>query len=218
MGKYGDLLNKIDTSEFIKIEPGRQYRFRLLSDPWISQQQFVDKGTGESRIATRFSWPVYDYSQQRIRVLTQGKSVFEQIAGACEAWPQGDTMPSPFDVVIKRTGTGQFDTQYTVQAVPYGGDMPSIRSAELPNMAEKSKGIPVMQVLEGKSAPVIPATVPGVTPAAPANPTHRDAETLDEREPAGEQVLTDIPDGDVDMDSIPDDEPDPDEERPEFLK
>jgi hypothetical protein len=156
MGMYGDILNKIDDGQFIKIEPGRPVKLRLLDHPYISQQQFVDKKTGEVSISTRFSWPVWDYGQQRVRILEQGKSVFKQIATASDTWPQGDTMPSPFDLFIKRTGTGQFDTEYTVTAVPTDGTMPNVTAGELPDMAEKSKGgIPIQQVMEGKNVPVV---------------------------------------------------------------
>lgn len=150
MGMYGDLLKKLDTGEFIKIEPGKPLRVRLLDHPYISQQLFP----GAESVSTRFAWPVWDYEQGRVRILQQGKSVFTEIATACETWPEGDQMPSVFDVVIVRRGTGKNDTEYSVQTVPHSGSMPSSGDLILPDMAARTNGIPVNQVLEGKQPEV----------------------------------------------------------------
>lgn len=232
MGMYGDALNKLDDSLYVKIEPGKPVTLRLLDHPWISQKQFVDQATGESRIVTQFHWPVWDYAQNRVRVLTQGKSVFKEVANACDTWPAGETMPSPFDIIIKRTGTGRYDTEYSVTAVPYSGTMPRVAVADLPNMQEKSGGIPLKQVLEGKAAPVI-AFKPkdGQALPEPKRPTHDDAAALDappidsrEPEPEGtDTVITDLDaETEIDFASIPDSDDDdgttPALERPEFLQ
>lgn len=209
MSMYGNILDKLDDSLFIKIEPGKPITLRLLDHPWISQKQFTDKTTGEMRIVTQFHWPVWDYSQQRVRVLSQGKSVFKQIASSTDTWPQGEDMPSPFDIYIKRTGTGQYDTEYTVSAVPQQGTMPAIAKADLPNMAEKSKGIPIQQILEGKKPQVLTASVAqakqsepeesiGMRPLAGLNQP-------DEREPEeGDTIITDLDTANqINLDDIP---------------
>lgn len=195
MGMYGDLLNKIDDSQFMKIVPGKPAHVRLLGHPWISQKQFADG------ITTRFTWPVWDYTQNRVRVLALGKSVFKQIATTSDAWPAGESMPSPFDLIIKREGTGQYDTEYTVSAVPYGGAMPVVHSVDLPDMEKVSGGIPIQQVLEGKQPPVIAANVQG---AEPPRPTHTEAEALPAE--AGADVLPTAEDVDkakINLDDIP---------------
>ena len=132
---------------------------------------------------------------------TQSKSVFEQIANAHETWPQGEGMPSPFDLVIKRSGTGQFDTEYTVNAVPYSGSMPPVPTAELPDMEKHSKGIPIKQVLEGKRPAVIQAGGnPALPEPEPKNPTHADAEKLE----SGDVVIKDLDTSqEVNLDEIP---------------
>lgn len=196
MGFYGDLLNKLDDSLYIKIGPGKPAQLRLMDHPWISQKSFTDNETGEVSIRTQYHWPVWDYDQQRVRILTQGKTIFEEIAKNCEKWPQGEEMPSVFDVIIERKGTGKYDTKYMVTALPQRGTMPSIPQDQLPDMADKSKGIPIRQVLEGKTPPMV-----GQGTQVPALPTHTDAAALEK-----DVVITDIPDdplSQIDVDKIP---------------
>lgn len=152
MSMYGDALNKLDDGQFVKIEPGRPVKLRLLDHPHVSLRQFDNGDT-----ATRFSWPVWDYQQQRVRILEQGKSIFKGIASAIENWPQGETMPAPFDIVITRTGAGKNDTEYTVSAIPHAGTMPewSKIKADMPDMKEKSKGIPLKSIVDGYKPEVV---------------------------------------------------------------
>jgi hypothetical protein len=167
----------------------------LLDHPWISTKKFVNKDSGEINVSTQFTWPVWDYDQERIRLISQGKSVFKQIATAVDTWPNGESMPSLFDVVIKRTGTGKNDTEYTVQAIPYSGIMPPFHASDLPNMAEKTGGISIQQMLKGEKPPVLLS--PGASEPEPSNPTHDDAAALEAEITAkmsDDVVLTDIDD------------------------
>jgi hypothetical protein len=150
MGMYGDILNKLDTGQFVKLEPGKPMRLRILDHPHVSYRQFRE---GE-QVTTRFSWPVWDYALKQVRILEQGKSVFKEIATAVETWPNGEVMPAPFDVVITRKGTGQFDTEYSVTPLPHDGSMPNSGQLDLPDMAEKTGGIPLKQVYEGQEPEV----------------------------------------------------------------
>jgi hypothetical protein len=215
MSMYGDLLDKLDDSMYIKIQPGKPLHVRLLDHPWISQRSYTDQEldptTGEirqaTRIVTQFHWPVWDYAQQRIRILSQGKSVFQQIANAHQAWPNGESMPSVFDLIITRTGTGRNDTEYTVSAIPQQGVMPTVRAADLPDMAKASQGIPIKQVLEGQRPQVLPPRAATGAAPQPKPPTHVQAAALagpaemaaptmtepmeDNREPTGDDILPD---------------------------
>lgn len=166
MGMYGDIRNKIDTNLFIKLKEGKT-RLRILDHPHIYQREFTDQQTGEVNIGTKFLWPVYDYSQERVRLLDQGKQIFDQVADACEDWDGGDHMPAPFDIIITRTGTGKNDTDYSVTAVPHMGTMPA--GVDLKQLEGKLKGIPIQQVLEGKQPPVLDDGLNKKTP------THADA-------------------------------------------
>jgi hypothetical protein len=193
MGMYGDLLNKLDDGQFVKIESGKAVRLRLLDHPHISQKEYTDQETGEKSINTRFTWAVWDYEQSRVRILEQGKSVFKQIATAADTWPQGEDMPSPFDVVVKRNGSGRFDTEYVVAAVPHQGTMPQRSTLELPDIAAKSGGIPIQQVMQGKTPPL---SLPG---NKGMSATHTDAER-----PSDDVVIQDLDTSqEVDLESIP---------------
>lgn len=179
MGKYGDVLNKLDDGLYVKVQPGTPVRLRLLADPRISQQPFTDKQTGEVTISTRFCWPVWDYAQQRVRILDQGKSVFKPIAAAAESW--GDTMPSLFDIEIRRTGVGKNGSEYTVVALQLMGTMPDMNSMEVPDgFMQRLKGTPMSQILQGEKPEYIGAAQPSVDPMglnAP-RPTHTVAPEL----------------------------------------
>lgn len=156
MGLYGDAMNKLDDGMFIsKIQPGKDLRVRLLDYPHIAQKQFTD-GDGEVNLATQFYWPVWDYEQSRVRILQQGKSVFTQIGKASEKWDRGEEFPSPFDIIIERTGTGKNDTRYVVTAVPHGEgmDLKQTDPKYLPDMEKLSGGIPLKQIVAGEKPEV----------------------------------------------------------------
>ncbi|GAB3068018.1 hypothetical protein [Pedococcus soli] len=141
-------------------------------------------------VSTRFSWPVWDYNLSKVRILEQGKGIFKDIAAIVESWPDGAAMPAPFDVKIVRQGTGQFDTKYTVTGVPQGGTMPLMKDLkdQLPDMAERSKGLPLKEIVAGQQ--------PDVVKVGSGSPTLAALE-------AGDNAPDDLPEGDIDLDEIP---------------
>lgn len=151
MGMYGDVSAKLDTGLIIKLDPGKLVRVRLLDHAWIAQPQFDDG------VAVQYFWPVWDYTQSRPRVLRAGKSIFDQLGGVIEMWDgDGYELPSPFDLKIMRTGTGQQDTKYQVNGVPQIGTMPPSNTINAPDMTDVAYGhaIPMARVLDGETPPI----------------------------------------------------------------
>lgn len=194
MGKYGDMVNSLDTGQIVKINPGTPVRLRILADPYVSQPQFKD-----GSVSLKFSWPVWDYRQSRVRILNLGKSVFDQIANSTENWPEGETMPSPFDVVITRKGAGPTDTTYTVAAVPASGTMPA--KYEVPDMVDFTKGMgrSFDQVHAGELPPVYSIETGEITAGGSAKAIEGGEQTSRERDaiPTADDVdninIDDIP-------------------------
>lgn len=180
MGMYGKVLDTLDDGLFVKVEPGRPVKLRILDHPYVSTVKYQ---SGD--VATRFAWPVWDYQLEKVRILQQGKSIFKQIANQVENWPDGEAMPSPFDIVIAREGSGQYDTKYTVSAVPHAGTSPA--KPELPDMAEKTGGLPLREVAQG-AKPEVKQVGQSATLAA-----------LE----AGETLPTDEQVSDINLDDIP---------------
>ncbi len=52
MSRYGEAMNLLDTSKYVKLMPGVKPRLRLLDHPWVSTRQYQTGGD----IKTVFSW------------------------------------------------------------------------------------------------------------------------------------------------------------------
>lgn len=157
MSLYGDVKDIIDadSSEYVKIQSGKKVRVRAIDHPYISMRQFSagDKPT------MRFTWPVWDYEANRVKLLEQGGMVYTQIAAIVDEY--GEDMPMKADLVISRTGDGKENTRYNVVAGPVKEDLPENVHELMPAMAEAVPGgvplakyrdgeRPVVQTAEGK--------------------------------------------------------------------
>src|SRR5271166_1645697 len=179
MGMYGDALKKLDTGQYVKLEAGQSKTLRILDHPYVATKAWDDN------ISNRFFWIVWDYDMQTVRILEQGKSVFDQVAKLVEKWPDGERMPSPFDIDIEREGGGQFDTKYFVNGVPQRGTMPSsaglrdqIESTRA-NIIQKNRAIGLKDIIGGAKPEVIAAgKSAALLDSGERRPTHQDAEAL----------------------------------------
>jgi hypothetical protein len=206
MSMYGDALKKLDTGQYIKLTAGQNKTLKILDHPYVATKAWEDN------VSNRFYWLVWDYDMQSVRILEQGKSVFDQIARIIEKYPNGEQMPSAFDINIEREGGGQNDTKYFVTPFPTSGEMPDIKQLinktdELRHtLREKNKAISLKDIIAGAKPEVITAGTAAPALPEPKRPTHADAEALDaQRQPKGEDVVIEDLDTDknIDLDEIP---------------
>lgn len=95
-----------DTSElYLKLRDGDNVKLRIYSEPAI-----VVYKAGQR---PRYAWVVINHENKRAQVFNGGVSIYNQIADLVEDWGS----PTEFDIRIKRTGSGQFDTEYSVTPV-----------------------------------------------------------------------------------------------------
>lgn len=149
MGRYGKALDQLDNGLFIKLVPGKTTRLRILDDPVVQNQSYKDPQTGQfGAPRTVFSWPVWDYEKQQVRILSKGASVLKQVDEVMDAW-NVQNMPMSCDIVITQTGQN-LQTRYSVQGVPFDMQLPQAQNYTLPDMQKHiQNGIPITQFANG---------------------------------------------------------------------
>ena len=149
MGRYGKALDQLDNGLFIKLVPGKTTRLRILDDPVVQNQSYKDPQTGQfGAPRTVFSWPVWDYEKQSVRILSKGASVLKQVDEVIDAW-NVQAMPMSCDIVITQTGQN-LQTRYSVQGVPFDTSLQQATHYTLPDMQKHiQNGIPITQFADG---------------------------------------------------------------------
>ena len=117
---------------YLKLKDGDKVRLRIISDPAVSTYD------GNK---LRYNWVVVNRDAGTAHVYQSGSSVFNQISELVDDW--GD--PREFDITIKRTGSGQTDTKYTVNAVP-----PKMTTEPSEEDLSKADSIDLIKACEGK--------------------------------------------------------------------
>lgn len=121
---------------YLKLNDGDKVKGRVASEPAISVYSEGQK--------PRYSWIIFvrEFNGKPVnkpQILTKGISVYNGIADLVEEWGE----PTEFDVVIKRTGAGLNDTEYSVTPVKTSEDLTKEQLAEV----EK---IDLPQAIKGK--------------------------------------------------------------------
>lgn len=136
------------SDKYIKLQPGQKTRLRILSHPYVSMRQFKEG----DEIATRFHWPVWDYTANKVKILEQGPMVFNLIGDVVSEY--GEEVPMECDIVLGRTGEG-LNTRYSVVPGKIKAELPKDAADQFPNMAEEVKGgIPLRKFSEGNKPDV----------------------------------------------------------------
>ncbi len=91
--------------DYLKLKGGDRVKVRFASEPAVVTYD------GEK---IRYQWVVYNHDEKKTQVYEAGAQVFGQLADLFPEWGE----PTQFDVTISRTGSGQFDTSYTVTPSP----------------------------------------------------------------------------------------------------
>ncbi len=121
---------------YCKLQDGDKIKGRVASEPAINIYAEGQK--------PRYSWIIFvrEFNGKEVnkpQILTKGISVYNGIADLVEEWSE----PTQFDLVIKRTGSGLNDTEYSVTPVKTSTDLTEDQLAEV----EK---IDLPQAIKGK--------------------------------------------------------------------
>jgi hypothetical protein len=146
MGLYDNASEHVNTGseKYVKIQSGGKVRVRVLDHPYVSTKQFQAGG----EVTTRFSWPVWDYDSEKVKILEQGPAVFRMIGDVVAEY--GEEVPMECDLIIGRTGEG-LNTRYSVVPGKVQSELPKDLHEQLPHMADAVKGgIPLKDFGEGK--------------------------------------------------------------------
>jgi hypothetical protein len=146
MGLYDNASKHVNIGSnlYVKVEPGSKVRIRIIDHPYVSTRQFQAGGD----LTTRFSWPVWDYESEKVKILEQGPAVFRMISDIVAEY--GEEVPMECDLVIGRTGEG-LNTRYSVVPGKIQSDLPKDIHEQLPVMKDVVKGgIPLKDFGEGK--------------------------------------------------------------------
>lgn len=98
------------SGDYLKIKDGQKVKLRFASEPAVVTYD---------GIKIRYQWVVYNRNEKKAQIYEAGAQVFGQLAALYEDWGSPDT----FDVTVSRTGSGQFDTSYTVTPSPKSVDL-----------------------------------------------------------------------------------------------
>lgn len=132
MGMFEEGLKKSDKGLFLKTEPGKKYRLRILDLPTVSAFKKDDGG-----VTYRFNWPVWSYDHDGIKIITKGRSVLTQLDAITDEY--GDTLPMDCDIVLTHKGSG-FDTEYTLVPGKVKEELPETWKKQMPDTLTQAKG------------------------------------------------------------------------------
>jgi hypothetical protein len=136
MSIYGQHKPTSGSDLYLVLKDGDKAKGRIVSDPAISVYKEGDK--------PRYSWImlVREFNGKEVnkpQILTKGVSVYNGIADLVEEWGE----PTEFDIVIKRTGSGLNDTEYSVTPV-------KTSTEPTPEQLEEIEKIDLVKAIKGK--------------------------------------------------------------------
>lgn len=114
-------------SAYLKLKDGDAIRVRFYSPPAVVTYD------GEK---LRYQVILYNKTANLAQIFEFGPQIFGQLADLYEEWDE----PGNFDMTIKRTGSGQFDTEYSVIPSPNSVELSKDQVTELVTMEETFPG------------------------------------------------------------------------------
>lgn len=114
---------------YLKLKDGDKVKLRIVSPPAVSTYD------GKK---LRYNWIVWNRELNKPQIYNAGISVFTQLADIYEDWGE----PDSYDITIKRTGSGQFDTEYSVTPVKTSTDLDEyqVKEVELIDLPQACNG------------------------------------------------------------------------------
>lgn len=128
---------------YLRLKDGDKVKLRVVSEPVITVYKEGDR--------PRYAWVVFNRELGKPQVFNAGVSIYNQIADLTEEWGE----PQKFDVVIKRTGSGLQDTEYSVVPVKTSNDLTKEELAEVEkiDLVQATKGKWLADYVEDNELP-----------------------------------------------------------------
>lgn len=123
MSIYEDHKPNQGKGEYLRLKDGDKVKVRIASEPAAVTYD------GEK---IRYQWVIFNRNEKKAQIYEAGTQVFSQLASLYPEWGE----PTEFDVTIGRTGSGQFDTSYTVTPSPKSNDLTESERELLDKIAE----------------------------------------------------------------------------------
>lgn len=145
---FNELLEQNKSSDYIKLSEGDN-RVRILCYPIKTISEFTNND-GTVKKSVRFVTWAIDRKDGAVKPLFFGKKILEQFAGLeTDEENKFDSMPMPYDVNIKRIGSGKEDTSYNLIA---GRNLTPITTEENNAFLEKDSIEEFVKKLEEKKS------------------------------------------------------------------
>jgi len=174
---------------FLKFEDKVPVKLRIVSEPYIFQNKYENKSTGETTWNTRYAWAIYNHDNGSGQILQLPPTAYRQIAAIAADPEWGD--PTSYNIKITREGTGK-DTKYSVVGSPQKTELTEEQKEEAGKVDVQkaiSNAIPLTQFTSTDSLPKPAPTVSDVLDAIPGSKVVDEPPRKDEDAPN----LDDIP-------------------------
>lgn len=113
--------------DYLRLKDGDKVKIRFASPP---------AAVTYDGVKIRYQWIVYNRNDEKAQIYEAGAQVFGQLASLYPEWGE----PTEFDVTISRTGSGQFDTSYTVTPSPKSVDLTAEEKATVDELSKTFPG------------------------------------------------------------------------------
>lgn len=134
-----DALSKFDFSKvtggglFLKFTPGEPIVIRVLTvDPIVTSESFEDKRTNETVVQTKFSFIVYNWTEEKAQILKATPNMAKQI-GELHTDPDFGANIRKVDLKITPPNKGEIKA-YDIQVLPKAREMTSAQVEECQNI------------------------------------------------------------------------------------
>lgn len=129
---------------FLKFEAKRDITMRVLTvDPVVSQRDFTDPKTGETKLNTSFSFIIYNFTDGRAQIMRASPGVAKTISVLHLDNDFGANIRNA-DIKIKPTGEG-LERRYEIQVLNHSGNERKLTSEQV----EEAKQINLDKLVEG---------------------------------------------------------------------
>lgn len=180
MSIYSDHKPGADDGLYLKLKDGDKVKLRIASEPACSTYDGVK---------LRYAWIVWNRELNKPQVFSFGISIYSQVADLIDEWGE----PTEFDVTVKRTGSGQMDTNYSVTPVKTSDDLTAdqLKEVEKIDLPQAVKGRWLSDYVEDR---IMPEVIPSGDKPATSSYQAPD-KVVDDFEPEEPISLDDIPFG-----------------------
>jgi hypothetical protein len=178
---------------FLALEDNKPTKLRIASAPYIFQDLYKNKETGEERLSVRYAWVVINVSvpvEPVVQILRLPVTGFKNLQAFAADDEYGD--PQGYGITITRKGTGK-QTEYAIvpspKAIPLTDELKTL-AATVDLVGAIKNAIPLVDAHNGKPLPK-PGAEDASTAAVATDPQRDPIPT--EADMMGEIDLSDLP-------------------------